>query len=244
MEREHEIIEMVYAAKEDSEAADRLIAKYLPFIKAQTAKFTRVIPSPDRDDRLSIAMFAFHEAALSYERGKGSFLALAATAIRNRLIDYGRREKRHERVISLDMPEDGEDGRALIDSLDSGTEAVHEYLDRSAAKAEILHFTEELKRFGLSLADIADNCPKQERTLEACHRALAYAKAHPELLDRLTETGRLPLAALVKGAGADRKTLERHRRYLVAILLAYTNGFEIIRGHLRQVAPREGGSVK
>ena len=41
---------------------------------------------------------------------------------------------------------------------------------------------------------------------------------------------KLPLAQLAAGSGTERKTLERHRKYLVAILLAYTNGFEIIRG--------------
>ena len=41
------------------------------------------------------------------------------------------------------------------------------------------------------------------------------------------------------GANVDRKTLERHRRYLVAILLAYTNGFEIIRGHLKMIKRKE-----
>ena len=30
----------------------------------------------------------------------------------------------------------------------------------------------------------------------------------------------------------DKKTMERHRKYLVAVLLAFTNGYEIIRGHL------------
>lgn len=35
------------------------------------------------------------------------------------------------------------------------------------------------------------------------------------------------------------KTLERHRNYLVAILLAYTNGYEIIRGHLSRIHRRE-----
>ena len=32
-----------------------------------------------------------------------------------------------------------------------------------------------------------------------------------------------------------RQTLERHRKYMVALLLIYTNGYEIIRGHLKQV---------
>jgi RNA polymerase sigma factor len=43
------------------------------------------------------------------------------------------------------------------------------------------------------------------------------------------------MAALSELSGVERKTLERHRRYLVAILLAYTNGFEIIRRHLGQL---------
>ena len=42
----------------------------------------------------------------------------------------------------------------------------------------------------------------------------------------------LPIAELASGSGVERKTLERHRKYMVAMLLAFTNGFEIIRGHL------------
>ena len=44
------------------------------------------------------------------------------------------------------------------------------------------------------------------------------------------------MGELSAGSGTDRKTMERHRKYLVALLLAFTNGFEIIRGHLRQMA--------
>ena len=50
---------------------------------------------------------------------------------------------------------------------------------------------------------------------------------------------KLPLSRLALGAGVEKKTLERHRNYLVAILLAYTNGYEIIRGHLSRIHRRE-----
>lgn len=107
-----------------------------------------------------------------------------------------------------------------------------------------MEFAQQLPRYGLKLSDIADNCPKQKRTLAACHRVLAYAKDNPMLLDHLVTTGKLPIAALSDGSGVERKTMERHRKYLVALLLAFTNGFEIIRGHLRQMSPEKGGRTE
>ena len=76
---------------------------------------------------------------------------------------------------------------------------------------------------------------RQQRTLDACRKALEYAKGNPGLLDDLLKTKRLPIGQLADGSGVERKTLERHRKYMVALLLIYTNGYEIIRGHLKQV---------
>lgn len=144
---EHEIVRSVAAAQKDAQAADALVRQYLPFIKAETAKFLKRIPVEGKDDEFGIAMFAFHEAAMAYQSGRGTFLKLAA-----------------------------------------------------------------------------------------CHRVLSCAREHPVYLEQLTTTGKLPIAALSAESGVERKTMERHRKYLVALLLAFTNGFEIIRGHLRQMA--------
>lgn len=237
--KEHEIVEQVYKAKEDREMADKLIRDFLPFIKAETAKFMKRPPQEGVDDELSIAMFAFHESIMGYSKIKGAFLKFAAMQIRHRLIDYYRKEKKHMGAISIYTAEDSEEDITLIDKLDTGTDEVEELHIRSAAKEEILEFSGQLQEFGLSLMDIADNCPKQGRTLEMCHLALDYAKKNPEILDTLVSTKKLPLSSLAEGAGVKQKTLERHRRYMVAILLAFTNGFEIIRGHLVQISPRK-----
>ena len=74
MRDEHKIIQQVYAAKEDVEAADRLIGIYMPFIKAETAKYLKRPPVEGHDDELSIAMIAFHEAIGGYSRARGAFL--------------------------------------------------------------------------------------------------------------------------------------------------------------------------
>ena len=155
---EHDIVSQVRSAKTDSEAADALIRQYMGFIRSETVKFLHTAPENGHEDELSIAMLAFYEAVLAYEKSRGAFLPYAARAIKNRLIDHYRTEKRHGNVISLHTPLGGEE--------DGG-----------------------------------------------------------ELLDTIPDT----------------KTMERHRKYLVAILLAFTNGYEIIRGHLCQVGPKRGG---
>ena len=184
MSDEHEIIRQVYAAKEDAQAADRLIDAYMPFIRAETAKFLKRPPVEGSDDELSIAMFAFYEAIHGYFRIRGAFLKYASLLIRSRLIDYYRKERKHLRVVSLDTPADGDDaplGDLLADGRDHGEEMAH----REATRREIEELTRQMEAFGVGLPDVADNCPRQERTLNACRKALQYAKEHPELLEQL-----------------------------------------------------------
>ena len=239
MNQDHEIVALVTAAKGDSLAADELVRKYMPFIQSETAKCIRR-GVDDSDDELAIAMLAFHEAVLAYERLRGAFLAFASRAIRSRIIDHQRRELRHRGQLRLEDTE-GDDDRELAEKLDTGTDPIGDHTDRTAARQEIAHFALGLSEFGLTLTDIADNCPKQARTLAACHRALNWAKGDPALLEQTVRTKKLPIAALAAGAGVERKTLERHRKYMMALILAYTNGFEIIRGHLGQMAIVKGG---
>ena len=77
--------------------------------------------------------------------------------------------------------------------------------------------------------------------MEACGKAIRYAAAHKEILDELLRTKKLPLARLALGSGVERKTLERHRKYILVMLLILTNGYEIIRGHLYHVLRKKGG---
>ena len=237
---EHLIVKKVYDAKSDMPIADELIKEYMPFIKSETSKFLHRVPTYD-DDELSISMIAFHEAIRSYSRTRGSFLKYASVIIKNRLIDYARKEQKQSGVLSIEML--GEERETSVENnMPDEKDEIAEYEMRDATKSEIVELVRQMEPFGVSLSDVADNCPKQQKTIKACADAIEYAKQHPELLDEFLRTKRLPMAELTKGSGAERKTLERHRKYLVALLLIYTNGYEIIRGHIKQVL--KGGLIK
>ena len=228
----HQIISQVYAAKTDSHAADELISSYMPFIKSETAKFLKR-PPDQSDDELSIAMFAFYESIRNYSKIRGSFLKFAALQIKNRLIDNYRKEKRNKGQISLDSTED--DKHDLIETIPDERDEYKNCELREATRQEIEELTEQMKEFGVSMTDVAENSPRQHRTLEICQKAVQYARNNPEVLEVFLRTKRLPIAKLAQGADVERKSLERHRRYLVAVLLICTNGYEIMRGHIMQV---------
>ena len=241
MQTEHQIIRAVYAAKEGGSKADDLIRAYMPFIRSETSRFMARICT-EQDDEYSIAMMAFYEAIMGYEKGRGTFLSYAAMLIRSRLIDFRRKEARHQGHASLYEENGGEDDRTLLDTVADSRDHYEESAHREATRQEIQELAGVMAQFNVSFSDVSDNCPKQERTLSACAAAIRYAGEKKELLDELLRTGKLPMAQLVSGSGAERKTLERHRKYILAMLLVQTNGYEIIRGHLRRVLNREEGA--
>ncbi|MBQ6833916.1 MAG: sigma-70 family RNA polymerase sigma factor [Lachnospiraceae bacterium] len=240
MKTEHQIVKQVYDAKHDMQKADDLIRAYIPFIKAEVSKIIGR-GCTDYDDEFSIGMIAFHEAIRGYTKERGAFLAYASMIMRSRLIDYRRKESRHEGNVSLNEEHD-EDGLTLQDRLADDYDHAEELTNRNATRQEIEELSAVMAGFGVCLTDVAEHSPKQERTLDACRRVVNYAIEHPYILDELLKTKKLPLAQLTEGTGVERKTLERHRKYVLAMLLIQTNGYEIIRGHLKRVFKEKGGA--
>lgn len=235
MSDENKIVQRVYDAKNDIQAADSLITDYLPFIKAQVSGVMKRSVDVTQEDELSIGMIAFHEAINGYSKTRGNFLSYASLLIRNRIIDYWRKNKRHNQVISLDTPIN-DDEQSAMDRMAS-SDVTHEetMVIREATKEEIIELSEQMVSFGVTLADVSDNSPKQERTLKSCQSVVAYVKDDELLMENFLRTKRLPLAELAKETKVARKTIERHRKYIIALLLIYSNGYEIIRGHLAEV---------
>lgn len=130
-------------------------------------------------------------------------------------------------MISLDqrMGDEGK-SRTLLEKIDAGHDEIAHRHARNAAKEEILEFSRQLSQYGLRLTDVADNCPKQARTMKACHQVLAYARKERILLDQFVASGKLPAIGAGRRRWRGEENMERHRKYLVALLLAYTMGMK------------------
>lgn len=237
MNEKHSIVGRVQAAKSNMEEADDLISDYMPFIKSEIAKVRKRSYDIDQSDELSVGMIAFHEAINGYSEKRGNFLSYASMLIRNRIIDFWRKNDRHNQTISIHTSSgNDDDGSSTLEGTISDDERHDEVtVIREATKEEIIELTTQMSSFGVSLTDVAESSPKQERTLEAVQHVARYVKDDKELMENFLETKRLPLAQMTEATGVSRKTIERHRKYVIALLLIYSNGYEIIRGHLAEV---------
>lgn len=132
MQNEHQIIKAVYAAKNDLQKADDLIRDYIPFIRSEASRCTSRLCT-EQDDEYSIAMIAFHEAILGYERNRGTFLSYASMLIRSRIIDFQRKESRHQAHLSLHAEND-DTGRTIMEEVADERDHAEESANLEAIK--------------------------------------------------------------------------------------------------------------
>ncbi len=235
MLKDIELLMEIAEAKKSPKKTDVFIEKYTPFIRSEALGFGIVDDHYDINDRISIAMFAFYEALMNYDVKKGAFFSLAKIYIRNRLIDYFRRNENKEKDLSLDDKVHDDNEKTLLDLIEDERSSIEYIHEKECTRLEIEDFQKTLSEYDLTLSEIAENAPRQKRTMDTCLSALEYARSNPDILELLIQKKRLPISRLLKHGRLDRKTIERHRKYLVGIFLAFTNGFVIIRGHLCQL---------
>ena len=230
MSEELNIISRVLEAQHNIDKADDLIRDYFPFIKSETAKTIGRIPVEGKDDELSIALMGFHEAIESYNREKGAFLSFASLVIKRRIIDFLRHENQFRQHVSLEDVMNDEE-RYNINHISEEDEVA----DRETLKWEIKQLTDDLRNFGITFSDVAKNSPKYEKSVKDCRKAVNYLTDNPEIMRVLFETGKLPIKQIAGETLVKRKTLEKHRKYLVTVSVIYFKGYDCMIEHLAEV---------
>ncbi|MBB6669790.1 RNA polymerase sigma-I factor [Cohnella nanjingensis] len=227
---------VIAAQQGDAQARDDLIRQYQPFIAKTVSRFCKRYIDPSRDDEFSIALSAFDEAIARYSPDAGSrFLGFAEKVIVRRLIDYVRKDQRHRLAVPYSaLQGDDEDQGSLLTRVEI-REAVTVYEKERLAedrRDEIAALTEALKLYGVSFGDLAIQSPKHQdsrETLLGIGRRLA---ANAALFETLRQKRQLPVKELCEAEKVSRKTIERHRKYLIAVALIADGGYPFLRDYI------------
>ncbi|MDW7671382.1 MAG: RNA polymerase sigma-I factor [Bacillota bacterium] len=197
-------------------AREDFIHQYDPFILNTAAKVTGRFVDKQNDDEYSIALIAFNRAIDTFDHSKGqSFFAYAKVLVRNDLIDHFRSEGRiQERTLS---DTESTDTVFLEDKTPAEAMAMaREMDDKMILKNEIALFRSALQDYGIPFSALLKETPKHEDTRRQLVALTFQLYNHPEVREEIRRTGKLPLKQLENMVKVSRKTLERHRRYLMA----------------------------
>jgi RNA polymerase sigma factor len=235
----------------ESSVRERLIADYRPFILKVTSRFCKQYIDPARDDEFSIALIAFDEAISQFSPESGrSFTGFAETVIRRRLIDHVRKEQRHVRSLpagSFHMEDDEEQFYTHA----FNRQAVLRFnqdQDAEERRLEILEFTAEIAGYGIRFSDLAESSPKHEDSRILLQGIGIRLARQDRLFSSLRESRRLPVMELTELSGVSRKTIERNRKYLIAVALLVHGQYPYLKHYLhieafkQQIEKAAGGT--
>lgn len=230
--------EDIRLAAQNDEAMTELAHKYNLFIiRAASATCRRFVTK--HDDEYAIALRAFCDAVQKFDpEADVSFETYAKLLIKNRVIDYLRAESRHTGHLSLE--DEMENGRDFSDSSEVERENT-----QSAAAAEIARLSATIRVYGISFTDLPDASPKHQKTKELCAVAVTYMIRHPEIVEDMRRTHLLPMKILQENCDIPRKTLERHRKYIMTATEVCLGDYPVITEYLRHMiksAEDPGGS--
>ncbi|MBB2479560.1 RNA polymerase sigma factor SigI [Bacillus sp. APMAM] len=237
-EKNKSLEEIAVSIQNGDEAALReLLSQYKPFVKKTVSTVCKHYID-DSDDEFSIGLIAFHEAIMKYDENRGSsLLAFAEVIIKRKVIDYIRSNSKYKE-ISMQLVTNESETNGTLQSIEDNLsiEKFHKKKDDEKRKEEIIRFGELLKTFKLSFNDLIKQSPKHEDARINAFKAAIEIVNDRELLEQLMENKKLPMKLLEKKVDVSRKTLERNRKYIIAVVLILAGDFlylkEYIKGRL------------
>jgi RNA polymerase sigma factor len=192
------------------------------------------------DDLSTVALLALDEAARSFRPELGVFPAFAREVIRRRTIDYIRRQARNGRELLAgfmaagpDQDEDDRAGRATGVQMAVRELAAREHYESQLRQHEVLAFTDELRAFGVTMSDLLHSAPTHRDARDNCQQVARVLSEDPGMREYLRQRKQLPLRELAERARLGRKSLERHRKYIIALALILMGDYEYLAGYMQ-----------
>jgi len=221
---------LLLAQKGNELSREEFIQNHKPFIIKISSTLCKRYLTWGHDEELSIALVAFNEAIDSFKPdNRASFYGFAKTVINRRLIDYFRKESKHQ-VLSLTPLEPDKDDLYDYESA-SSFKRYKEEAQKSDFAETVKNYTTVLAEYGIIFEDLVEVSPKHKDSKATLWRVAQELCKHSDLLKHLTKTKLLPLKELELLTDVKRKVLERGRKYLIATALILSDPeFESLKG--------------
>jgi RNA polymerase sigma factor len=208
----------------DSVLREKFITAYKPYI-LKTISYLLGKYVDESNEEYSIGLSAFNEAIDLYDKNKNSnFFKYAEIVIKHRIIDFIRVNKKFLKDVPFSYFEDDEvfENRYLI------YDSVIQY-EKIEIKEEISLFGRQLKEFGITMEELVECSPKHKDSRSLCMHIAKIIAENEVLLNKMIKKRMLPLSDLMKFVNVHKRTVERNRKYIIAVTLILGSNLEEIK---------------
>ncbi|MET1248225.1 RNA polymerase sigma-I factor [Sporolactobacillus sp. STCC-11] len=218
----------------DETLRNSIIESYQPFIKKVVSKVCNRFIDQTMDE-FSVGLVAFNEAINQYQKGQGSkFLTFADMVIRRRIIDFIRKESRQMRHIYLDQTKPS--GENTMEESFIEQQAAIDHFEEQRRINERMEQIESyqllLLEYGITFDVLSKHCPKHADARENAKVSAKRLVERKELVSYLKKKKQLPIKDLLQFVSCSRKTIERNRKYIIALSLIYIGGFSALKSYI------------
>lgn len=197
----------------DDAAIEDIYNDLLPFcLRVASKTCNRYINM--QDEEASIAQISIMEACQKYNPERGSFYAFLGQVIRNRIIDYKRRENKQRTINFSEL-----NGNRDIFQEPADEDCFEDILDDLVRQQEIEQFKELLGEYQISFEDLCKVSPKYSSAREKAIKVACIIAQNHELSEHLLVKKSLPASDLMKRFSISNKVLDRYRKYIIAGVL-------------------------
>jgi RNA polymerase sigma factor len=227
-----ELDALAVAAAADEREFESLLTKFRPFLWGKVSKLAG--SSYDtREELMSAAMRAFHEAVKTYDRHKGHFFMFMDRVIRSRLIDCLRRLNANKFET---VPLEEQYGEESVTSTQLARVSVKAHAEDERRRdliSEIEAFKQKIGEWSISLELLAEHSPKQERTRAVYNEICELVYADAEIMRVIFEKKYYPVKKISKISKLPPKIVERARIFTIGALLIRTGDFQQLNGYIK-----------
>ncbi len=218
---------------------EQFIYDYIPFITRVVSNVLHKYIDVKSSDEFCIGLSAFNEAIDSFDKTKQRiFLNFSEQVIRRRVIDYIKKDMKNNNVYPFtyfynEYCNNFEDMYVREDTFN--------YFENVENRHEIALFKQELSRFGINIEELDLCSPKHRDSKQLCIKIAKKLCSHDRLFSELCRSKRMPIRDLMKIVNVSKRTIERNRKFIIAVCLILKSNLTILQSYVQTTGEEERG---
>ena len=234
-------INEIQAIREGNEALrSQFIKKHTNYILSIANKIKGKYIQIENDEEYPIALDAFNRAIDCYNPDKGaSFLTFAGILIRKAIVDLYRKNSTIQEIAisQLKNEKDSSSDREIgeLQELGNVERIIRLQEDHFNLRQEITIYKGLLIEYSIDFNTLVNVSPKRDAVRREMIRLAKSLSEDPAAKAFIQHRKVLPLKNIESKVSCSRKTLERHRRYILANFILINSDLDYLKEYIKDI---------